>query len=168
MAQERDLLARVARKDEPSFQRLYEEYATRVFRYALTLLRDRHLAEEVVQETMITVWSKASTYRGSSRVSTWIFGIARHKAYDILKDEKRGGRTTAVSTVIEDPAPAIERQARVNAAIDSLPPDQREIVFLTFYENLPYKAIADLLTIPEGTVKSRMYHAKKKLAEALT
>jgi len=69
---------------------------------------------------------------------------------------------------MDDPAPAVERQAHVQAAIDSLPPDQREIVFLTFYENLPYKTIAHLLDIPEGTVKSRMYHAKKKLAEALT
>jgi len=168
LAHEHDLLARVARKDEASFQGLYEEFAGRVFRYALTLLRDRHLAEEVVQETMITVWSKASTYSGSSRVSTWIFGIARHKAYDILKGEKKGARTTGGTVIIDDPAPRIERKEQVLAAIDSLPPDQREIVFLTFYENLPYKAIADLLGIPEGTVKSRMYHAKKKLAEALT
>jgi RNA polymerase sigma-70 factor (ECF subfamily) len=69
---------------------------------------------------------------------------------------------------MDDPAPAIERQERVVTAIKGLPPDQREIVFLTFYENLPYKTIAHLLEIPEGTVKSRMYHAKKKLAEALT
>lgn len=168
MAHERDLLARVARKDEASFQRLYEEFAKRVFRYALTLLRDQHLAEEVVQETMITVWSKAGTYSGRARVSTWIFGIARHKAYDILRSEKKGARATGVTAVMDDPAPAVERQAHVQAAIDSLPPDQREIIFLTFYENLPYKTIAHLLEIPEGTVKSRMYHAKKKLAEALT
>ena len=75
MAHERDLLAMVARKDEASFQLLYEEFAERVFRYALTLLRDQHLAEEVVQETMTTVWSKAGTYSGRARVSTWIFGI---------------------------------------------------------------------------------------------
>jgi len=168
LAHERDLLARVARKDDASFQRLYEEFAKRVFRYALTLLRDQHLAEEVVQETMITVWDKASTYVGSSRVSTWIFGIARHKSYDILKKEKKGGRMDEIASVIDDPAPAIERQGHVRTAIDNLPPDQREIIFLTFYENLPYKAIADLLDIPEGTVKSRMYYAKKNLAEALS
>ncbi|HDL85013.1 MAG TPA: RNA polymerase sigma factor [Candidatus Acetothermia bacterium] len=168
MAHEREWLARVARKDEASFQRLYEEFATRIFRYALTLLRDHHLAEEVVQETMITVWSKASTYAGNSRVSTWIFGIARHKAYDILNGEKKAGRATESRAIMDDPAPAIERQERVHAAMKGLPPDQREIVFLTFYENLSYKAIANLLEIPEGTVKSRMYHAKKKLAEALT
>lgn len=168
MAHERELLARVARKDEASFQRLYDEFAKRVFRYAITLLQDQHLAEEVVQETMITVWNKASTYSEKSRVSTWIFGIARHKAYDILRSEKKGARATEVTAVMDDPAPAIEREERVHEAIDRLPPDQREIVFLTFYESLPYKTIAHLLEIPEGTVKSRMYHAKKKLAEALT
>ena len=168
MSHERDLLARVAHRDEASFQRLYDEFATRIFRYAITILRNRHLAEEVVQETMITLWEKAGTYAGSSRVSTWIFGIARHKAYDILKGEKKGGRTADVSAVMDDPAPAIEREAQVHKALEGLPPDQREIVFLTFYENLPYKAIADLLEVPEGTVKSRMYHAKKKLAEALS
>ena len=167
MAHERDLLARVARKDEASFQRLYEEFAIRVFRYAVTLLQDPHLAEEVVQETMITVWSKASTYSGRSRVSTWIFGIARHKSYDILRSEKKGERTTRGAVAIDDPAPTIERQEQILAAINNLPPDQREIVFLTFYEDLPYKTIASLLEVPEGTVKSRMYHAKKKLAEAL-
>ena len=168
MAHERDLLAMVARRDESSFQLLYEEFAERVFRYALTLLRDQHLAEEVVQETMTTVWSKAGTYSGRARVSTWIFGIARHKAYDILRSEKKGARATEVTALMDDPAPAIERQERVLSAVNGLPSDQREIVFLTFYENLPYKTIAHLLEIPEGTVKSRMYHAKKKLAEALT
>lgn len=168
MAHERDLLAMVARRDEASFQQLYEEFATRIFRYTLTLLRDRHLAEEVVQETMTTVWSKASTYCGKSRVSTWIFGIARHKAYDILRNEEKGARTTGSPLVIDDPAPGIERKEQVLAAIDTLPPDQREIVFLTFYENLSYRTIANLLDIPEGTVKSRMFHAKKKLTEALT
>ena len=168
MAHERDLLARVARRDESSFQRLYEEFARRVFAYALTLLRDSHLAEEVVQETMITVWERAGTYSGGSRVSTWIFGIARHKVYDIIKGERRAAQENKVDVLMEDPAPAIEREERVRGAIDSLPPDQREIVFLTFYENLPYRAIADMLEIPEGTVKSRMYHAKRKLAEALS
>lgn len=168
MAQERDMLARVAHRDEASFQHLYEDFAMRIYRYALTLLRDQHLAEEVVQETMITVWNRADTYSGKSRVSTWIFGIARHKAYTILRSEKKGDRAPEKAITIDDPAPTIERQERVHAAIAGLPPDQREIIFLTFYENLPYKAIAGLLDIPEGTVKSRMYHAKKKLAEALT
>ena len=168
MAQERDLLARVGNRDEASFQHLYEDFAMRIFRYALTLLRDQHLAEEVVQETMITVWSKAGTYSGRSRVSTWIFGIARHKAHDILRNEKKGGRTPEKAVTIDDPAPVIECQERVQAAIEGLPPDQREIIFLTFYENLHYSVIAELLGIPEGTVKSRMYHAKKKLAEALS
>ena len=70
MAHERDLLAMVARRDEASFQQLYEEFATRIFRYTLTLLRDRHLAEEVVQETMTTVWSKKPRPSGTGLFKT--------------------------------------------------------------------------------------------------
>ncbi len=168
MAQERNLLARVARKDEAAFQQLYSEFARRVFRYSLTLLRNQHLAEEVVQETMITVWDKAEAFEGRSQVSTWIFGIARNKAYSLLRREEKGKRMPDENLILADPAPAIERKEHVRAALDQLPPDQREIVFLAFYENLHYKTIAGLLSIPEGTVKSRMYLAKKKLAEALT
>jgi RNA polymerase sigma-70 factor, ECF subfamily len=85
-----------------------------------------------------------------------------------LRREEKGKRMPDENLVLADPAPAIERKEHVRAALDQLPPDQREIVFLAFYENLHYKTIAGLLSIPEGTVKSRMYLAKKKLAEALT
>ncbi len=168
MARERDLLAGVAHGDESSFQQLYDEYSTRIFRYALTLLRNKHLAEEVTQETMITVWKSAATYSGKSQVSTWVLGIARNKAYSTLKNEKKGQRLPTHTAFVNNPAPIIEKKERVLAALDRLPADQREVVFLTFYENLHYKAIAALLQIPEGTVKSRMYHAKRKLAEALS
>ncbi len=168
MARERELLAGVAQGDESSFRQLYEEYSTRIFRYALTLLRNKHLAEEVTQETMITVWKKASTYSAKSRVSTWVLGIARNKAYNILRNEKKGEHLPRNPAFVEDPSPMIEQKERVLAALDCLPANQREIVFLTFYENLHYKAIAALLQIPEGTVKSRMYYAKRKLAEALS
>ncbi len=168
MAREGDLLAGVANGDESSFRQLYEEFATRIFRYALTLLRNRHLAEEVTQETMITVWKSACTYSGRSQPSTWILGIARNKAYSIMRDEKKGKRLPLNAAFTENPAPLIEQRQRVLAALHCLPADKREIVFLTFYENLHYKEIATLLQIPEGTVKSRMYHAKRKLAEALS
>jgi RNA polymerase sigma-70 factor (ECF subfamily) len=168
LARESKLLAGVAHGDESSFRRLYDEYSTRIFRYALTLLRNAHLAEEVTQETMIAIWKNASTYSGKSQVSTWILGIARNKAFGILRNEDKGKRLPRHIAFVDDPAPIIEQKERVLAALDRLPADQREIVFLTFYENLSYKAIAGLLQIPEGTVKSRMYYAKRKLEEALS
>jgi RNA polymerase sigma-70 factor (ECF subfamily) len=161
------LVDHVAREDEDAFRELYDRYADRVFRYAFTLLRDQHLAEEAAQETMIAVWKSAGRFEGRSKVSTWIFGIARNKAFDLVRREKRGDRTPDLSLVSPDPAPALLRERQVAGAMAELPEPQREVVFLTFYEGLSYGEIAGILKIPEGTVKSRMFHAKKKLAEVL-
>lgn len=167
MADDRELLARVAARDEAAFRRLYERYATRIFHYALTILRDRHLAEEVVQETMVAVWEGAGTFRGTAQASTWIFGIARNQAHSLLRRESRGGRVPEEPGILPDPAEAAEREVRVRSALGRLPPQQVEVVFLAFYEGLSYREIARILGVPEGTVKSRMYHAKQALAEVL-
>ena len=168
MAEDRELLARVATRDEVAFRRLYDRYATRVFRYALTILGSQHLAEEVVQETMVAVWEGAGSFKGSSRVSTWIFGIARNQAHALRRRESRGERVPDEPAVLPDPAERVEVQDRVLAAVEELPPEQREVVFLAFYEGLSYREIARILGVPEGTVKSRMYFAKRKLREVLT
>jgi RNA polymerase sigma-70 factor (ECF subfamily) len=114
------------------------------------------------------VWKGADRFSGRSKVSTWIFGIARNKALDLLRREKRGARVPELKLVSPDPAPGIERDENVRTALETLSTDHREVVFLTFYEGLSYGEIAQLLDIPEGTVKSRMFHAKKRLAEVLT
>ncbi|MBC7169651.1 sigma-70 family RNA polymerase sigma factor [Candidatus Bipolaricaulota bacterium] len=162
-----ELLAQVARGDGRAFRDLYERFADRVFRFALTLLRNRHLAEDVVQETMIAVWKGAGSFKGRSRVSTWIFGIARHLAYRTLRDEAQGERVPEERGEEADPCREVEREVRVRRAVAELPPEQREVVFLAFYEGLPYAEIARVQGVPEGTVKSRMFHAKKRLAEVL-
>jgi RNA polymerase sigma-70 factor (ECF subfamily) len=162
------LIEQVAGGDETAFRTLYERYSERTLRYAYTLLRNRHLAEDVVQDTMVAVWKGADRFSGRSKVSTWIFGIARNKALDLLRREKRGARVPELKLVSPDPAPGIERDENVRTALETLSTDHREVVFLTFYEGLSYGEIAQLLDIPEGTVKSRMFHAKKRLAEVLT
>ncbi len=161
------LVAQVARGDGDAFRSLYERYAERLFRYAFTLLRDRHLAEDVVQETMVAVWKGAALFEGRSQVSTWLFGIARHQAFRARRGESKGERVPAETDEVPDPAPAVERGLRVQRAVAELPPEQREVVFLAFYEGLPYAEIARVQGVPEGTVKSRMFHAKRKLAEVL-
>lgn len=167
MGDDAHLLERVGTGDENAFSQLYDQFADRVFRYAFTLLRDSHLAEEVTQETMLAVWNGAKTYSGRARVSTWIFGIARHQAYRLLKQEMRSRRHTEEPAFVPDPAATVNREEAVWAALSSLPEPQREVVFLTFYEGLSYPEIATLLGVPEGTVKSRMFHARRKLAEVL-
>lgn len=160
------LVERVGRGDGDAFRELYTRYADRVFRYALTLLRNRHLAEDVVQETMIAVWNGASRFEGRSQVSTWVFGIARHQAHRVFRSEAKGERIPPEDEDT-DPAAVVEREVRVQRALAELPPDQREVVFLAFYVGLPYAEIARVQGVPEGTVKSRMFHAKKRLAEVL-
>ena len=168
MLSDQALVKRVAREDDEAFRSLYDRYADRVFRYAITLLRNQHLAEEAAQETMVAVWKSAGRFEGRSKVSTWIFGIARNKAFDLARREKRGDRTPEINLVSPDPAPALLKEEQVTGALGTLPEAQREVVYLTFYEGLSYGEISRLLGIPEGTVKSRMFHAKRKLVEVLT
>ncbi|MEW5826648.1 MAG: sigma-70 family RNA polymerase sigma factor [Candidatus Bipolaricaulota bacterium] len=165
---DRALVARAAEGDHEAFRVLYERYAERVYRYALTLVRRRHLAEEVVQETLVAVWKSASRFEGRSKVSTWILGIARYRALDLARREARGARVPAIDLVEPDPAPTVERSVVTRAALEKLSPEHREVVFLAFYEGLSYEEIAAMSGVPEGTVKSRMYYAKQALAEALT
>jgi RNA polymerase sigma-70 factor (ECF subfamily) len=167
VASDRELIADVAKGSEDAFKQLYDRFADRVYRYAYTILRARHLAEEVAQETMIAVWKGASKYAGRSKASTWMFGIARNQAYSLIRKEIRTKRVPDVPLVQPDPAPGIHRQEKVARAMEQLSDDHREVVFLTFYEGLSYGEVASILDIPTGTVKSRMFHAKKKLGEAL-
>ena len=168
MASDRELVSRVAQGDGEAFRTLYDRFADRVLRYAFTILRNRHLAEEVTQETMVAVWKGAGRFAGRSKVSTWLFGIARNRSYDLVRKEERGKRLPDTPMISPDPAKGILLQQKVVEAMNTLPNDQREVVFLTFYEGLSYAEIAGILDIPQGTVKSRMFHAKRKMAEALT
>ncbi len=167
MASDRDLIADVAKGNEEAFRQLYDRFADRVFRYACTILHEGHLAEEVAQETMIAVWKGAEKYAGRSKVSTWILGIARNQAYSLIRKETRTETVPDLSLVEPDPAPGIHRQEQVSKALQGLSKDHREVVFLTFYEGLSYGEISSMLGIPTGTVKSRMFHAKQQLGEAL-
>ena len=162
------LLDRVAAGDRSAFRSLYDRHGDRVFRYAMSIVRRAHLAEEVLQETMIVVWRKARTYRGDAKISTWILGIARHLAFNLLRREARGSRLPQDPPVGCDPAKDAEMAVRVERALATLPEHHREVMHLVFYEEMTLREAAEILEIPEGTVKSRMHHARKALAKALT
>ncbi len=168
MSEAGDLLAKIANKDGVAFERLYDLFSNRVYRYAFTILHDEHLAEEIMQETMIAVWKGADRFAGRSKPSTWIFGIARNQALALLRREHRVTRREFTERVEDDPAPRLLAEKKVKEALDTLSSDHREVLFLTFFEGLSYGEIAAILEIPAGTVKSRMFHAKRRMAEALT
>jgi len=169
---EHALMSAVAAQDVQCFERLYSLYQRRVFDYVRTMVRDASIAEEIVVDTMLAVWDGARRFNRESRVSTWILGIARHKALDAVRSAARAGRHVSVEEAAEvaTGAPGPEDLAQQRAlqramaeAFGQLTPEHREILYLTFFGELPYEDIASLLGLPVNTVKTRVYYAKQKL-----
>ncbi|MFO0769135.1 MAG: sigma-70 family RNA polymerase sigma factor [Nitrospiraceae bacterium] len=167
------LVTEVATEDPQAFEKLYGLYEQRVYHYICTLVRDPNLAEEVVGDVMLAVWQGARRFAHQSRVSTWIFGIARHKAFDALR---RHGRHQQQALPLDDapdipdredsPVEQIHREQLgwiTRQAVAKLSPEHQEILRLVFYEELPYDEIATLLEIHESTVKTRVFYAKQQL-----
>ena len=170
MTGEEKLLSMVATQDRSAFHVLYERYANAVYRYALSILRLPHLAEDVLQETMMAVWKGAGSFKGRSKVRTWILGIARNQAHATLRREAKGQRLPASDPAAEtvDPTASLHTDLRVQEALNALSSHHREVMHLVFFEHLTVKEAASVLEIPEGTVKSRMHHARLTLAKELT
>ncbi len=171
-----DLLAAVAHGDRSAFERLYHSYEKRVYQYVQTLVSDASMAEEVVGDTMLAVWRGAGSFACTSRVSTWIFGIARHKAFDAIRRSGRRQREVELDGAIDLPHPhdrpdedVLRRQLATltQRAMAALTREHREILRLVFYEEQPYEEISALLGIPTNTVKTRVYYAKQRLKEQL-
>lgn len=173
---EPDLLEAVAAGDLASFERLYRLYETRIFQYVRTLVHDRAAAEEIVGDVMLAVWRGAGTFSRTARVSTWIFGIARHKALDSLRRSSRRQRETELDEAMDlphsqdCPLDGVHRRevaTLTQRALLKLSPEHQEVLRLVFYEELPYDDIARLLSIPANTVKTRVYYAKRNLKQQL-
>lgn len=171
-----DLLTAVAGSDAAAFERLYQLYEKRIYQYVCTLIYDPTLAEEVVVDAMMAVWRGAGSFSRSSRVSTWIFGIARHKALDAIRRSGRHRRGVALDEALElpneqeGPAESLNRKqvtSLTQQALRTLSREHQEILRLVFYEEMPYEEIAVLLSIPTNTVKTRVYYAKQRLKHQL-
>lgn len=170
------LVRAVARADRISFESLYGRYARRVHQYARTFVRDHSLAEEIVIDTMLAVWQGAGRFDGNSRASTWILGIARHKALDAVRRRRAAGEADDLDSVPEPACeePGTEEHAlqtasgqQLRAALEQLTASHREVLWLAFFEDLGYADIARLLEVPLNTVKTRVFHAKQKLRSLL-
>jgi RNA polymerase sigma-70 factor (ECF subfamily) len=170
-----DLIRRVVGRDRQAFETLYHRYSPVVFRYLWKLIRQREIVEEALNDVMMVVWETASRFNGTSRLSTWILGIAHNKA---LKARARAARFDAGLREAEPygvepsgPEDAVahrELTSAVAQALDSLPTEQRAVVELTFYHDLPYNEIAKIVGCPVNTVKTRMLHARRRLASLFT
>ena len=172
-----DLLSRIAReRSDDAFRTLFDAYGSRIKMFMMRQGADAGTAEELAQETLLTVWRKAGLYsadKGSP--TTWIFTIARNLRIDRLRREFAWQTLTeerAAAIVSDDAAPDdvvsdLQRQARVQAVLSDLPQEQRQVVTLAFIDGLSHSEIADRLSLPLGTVKSRMRLAYQKVRAAL-
>jgi RNA polymerase sigma-70 factor, ECF subfamily len=173
---EHALIEAVAAGDAEAFERVFRLYERRVFQYALGFVRNAATAEEVAADTLLAVWRTAQCFEKSSRVSTWVLGIARHKAIDAARRAMRQGATTVLEEA-EDlptaaPGPMEAAQDRTleqltQRGFERLSAEHREVLYLAFFEDVPYEEIAALLEVPHNTVKTRVYYAKQKLREHL-
>jgi len=171
--EERELLERVRGRELAAFERLYRLYQPRLTRFLSNIVQRPQVLEEVVDDTMMVVWDTAGNFRGASKLSTWIFSIAYRKALkararwpDPVEEDSHDMR------VSEEPAPDehIEHDRlhdALVAAMDSLSADHRAVVDLTYFHSMGYREIAEIMHCPVDTVKTRMFHARRRLREAL-
>ncbi len=167
------LLALVSRGDLRAFEALFRSYQPRLTRFLRTMLRNAALVEEVLDDTMLVVWTRPERYNGQSKVSTWIFAIAYRKALKALRrrDEPVEDRGAEMRPS-EAPGPdeLIERLQASDAlrrAIAGLSDDHRAVVDLTYFHEFGYREIAEILRCPVDTVKTRMFHARRHLKTML-
>jgi RNA polymerase sigma factor (sigma-70 family) len=170
---EREAIARIAAGDLQAFERLYRMYQPRLTRFLTTLLRRPQLIEEVLDDTMMVVWQTADRFRGSSKPSTWIFAIAYRKAYKAKMRWPDPVEDPQVDTrVSNDPLPDEELHHQrlhetLMLAMDRLSADHRAVVDLTYFHGMGYREIAEIVDCPVDTVKTRMFHARRRLRQAL-
>lgn len=172
-AEETELLARVRARDLSAFERLYRIYQPRLARFLFNLVQRPQLVEEVLDDTMMVVWDTAESFRGTSKLSTWIFAIAYRKAMKARARWPDPVDEPVVDTrVSSDPAPDEQLQhdrlhAALVAAMGTLSPDHRAVVDLTYFHGLGYRDIAEIMDCPVDTVKTRMFHARRRLKAAM-
>lgn len=177
------ILRRAQAGDEAAFGRVMTTHYEHVFRLVHSVVRNEHDARDVCQEVWLTVWKNLGTFRGDAKFTTWLHPIATRKAIDHLRKRRRWyDRFLPISDDREEagtvPEPATtdnarddlekaERKDRFEAALASLPPLHRTVLALREVQGLAYDEIARAVKIPTGTVMSRLYHARRLLAQKL-
>ena len=168
------LLERIAGGDRTAMHTLYSRHNVRVYRFVLRMMRDTTSAEDLVSQVFLDVWRTAGQFEGRSQVSTWLLSIARFKALTALRQRKHEDIEQDDVMEIADPSDTPEASldrsrtsAILRACVAKLSPAHREIVSLVYYHEKSVEEVAQLVGIPASTVKTRMFYARKQLAELL-
>ncbi|RTZ16227.1 sigma-70 family RNA polymerase sigma factor [Vibrio aquaticus] len=172
-------MEKVKQRDKASFAIVFNHFSPRLKQFACRHMGNEHIAIEIVQDAMATVWQKSALYDGSkSSLSTWIYTIARNLCFDMLRKQK--GRDAHIHSediwpndycppdLVEHYSPEMDRlKEQIVKYLDILPDAQRDVVKAVYLEELPHQQVADMFDIPLGTVKSRLRLAVEKLRNTI-
>ena len=168
------LIGRIAKGDRLAMQVLFARHHVRVYRFVLRLVNNQSVAEDLVSEVFLDVWRQADRYEGRSAVSTWLLAIGRFKALSALRRKSEAELDDEKAAAIEDQSddPEVIAQKKdtsqvLRKCLEALSADHREIIDLVYYHEKSVEEVAAIVGIPEATVKTRMFYARKKLAEVL-
>jgi RNA polymerase sigma-70 factor (ECF subfamily) len=168
------LIGRIASGDRLAMQVLFARHHVRVYRFVLRLVRDEWKAEDLISEVFLDVWRQADRFEGRSTVSTWLLAIARFKALSALRrkpdEELDDESAAAIEDEADDPEMALakkDRSAVIRKCLTGLSAEHREIIDLVYYHEKSVEEVAEIVGIPENTVKTRMFYARKKMADML-
>lgn len=171
---DKDLIARIAGQDQQAIEVLFARYQVRVFRFIQRRVRSEAIAEELTNEVFMEVWRSAAKFEGRSSLTSWMLGIAHNKAVSMLRkrrdDELDDDAARAIEDDADDPevtAQKTDKGALLRACLDRLSNDHKTIVDLVYYQEMSIAEVAEIVGIPENTVKTRMFYARKKLSEFL-
>jgi RNA polymerase sigma-70 factor, ECF subfamily len=169
---ERDLLRRISAGDRDAFRDLYLRYHRRLARFLTRILHRYADAEEIINDTLWIVWQRAGEFRNASRVSTWIMGIAYRRALNMIRRATTHEHAMTLEIAetegtVSDSAQALEERQLLDAGLAQLPLEQRLVLEFTYYLDHSCEEIAEIMECPVNTVKTRMFHARRKLRTIL-
>ena len=171
---DRDLLTKIAAGDRLAMRTLYGRHNVRVYRFVLRLVGDESKAEDIVSEVFFEVWRQAGRFEGRSQVSTWVLAIARYKAITVMRQRQEESVDEDFAESIADPADdaqvTLEKKdtsIRLQRCLQQLSAEHREIIDLVYYHEKSVEEAAAIVGVPRNTVKTRMFYARKRLAELL-
>jgi RNA polymerase sigma-70 factor (ECF subfamily) len=173
-ASDETLIARIAAADRLAMRVLFARHHVRLYRFVLRIVRDEALAEDLISEVFLDVWRQAASFEARSSVSTWLLAIARFKALSSLRRRGEEPLDETMAAAIEDPAddPEVALRRRQQHALlrqcwSRLSPQHRNVIDLVYFQEKTMDEVAAILCIPENTVKTRLFYARKRLAELL-
>lgn len=165
-------MEKIAAGDQAAMRALFLAHHARVYRFVVRLVRGSDIAQDIATEVFLDVWRQASKFERRSSVSTWLLSIARNKAYSAFRQRQHVPLDDEMAENLEDLADTPEALAQkdskaavLRACLDRLTPEHREVIDLVYYQEQSIQDVSRITGVPENTVKTRMFYARKKLSE---